>query len=108
MLKVIFGNDNAERVLFCIYKGVRPYGVGIADIWDIPVYGVQKQLQRFEKGGVISATLAGRTRMYELNPRYSFKKELENMLTRAFEYLPQEDKDRFKIRKRPRRTGKVL
>ena len=108
MLKVIFGNDNAEKVLFSVYKGTQPYGTGIAKMWEIPVYAVQKQLQRFEKGGVISATLAGRTRMYQLNPRYPFKNELENMLARSFEYLPQEDKDRFKVRKRPRRTGKAL
>jgi DNA-binding transcriptional ArsR family regulator len=70
---------------------------------------VQQQLRRLEEGGVVVSRLYGRVRLYEFNPRYPFLDELRALLAKAMEYLPQEEIDKYYMRRtRPRRPGKAL
>jgi len=51
--------------------------------------------------------LRGKVRLFGINPRYPFKKELEALLKRALTFLPADEKVKFYTpRLRPRRTGK--
>ena len=109
MLEKIFGSVTAERVLLYLTAYGEGYATGIAKTFGIPLNMVQKQLARFEEASLISSTLKGRTRIYTWNPRYPFLKEFKAYLEKAFEFLPQEEKERYYLeRRRPRRGGKPL
>jgi hypothetical protein len=47
--------------------------------------GVQQALRGLEKDGLVAGRLAGRTRLYRLNPRYFARKELNAYLRRLAE-----------------------
>jgi hypothetical protein len=52
---------------------------------------------------------AGRTRLYEFNPRYTFLKELKSLLEKALSFYPEEEREKLLMnRRRPRRRGKPL
>lgn len=103
------GSENAERVLIYILVRGKGYASEIADFFDVDLSPIQKQLLKFEAGGVLVSTLAGRTRMFQFNPTYAFLPELKELLQKAFQFYPQEEMERLKFeRRRPRRTGKPL
>lgn len=103
------GSENVERVLIYILVRGKGYASEIADFFDVDLSPIQKQLLKFEAGGVLVSTLAGRTRMFQFNPTYAFLPELKELLQKAFQFYPQEEMERLKFeRRRPRRTGKPL
>ena len=53
----------------------------------------------------------GKTLIYEFNPRYPFLKELKVFLQKAYEFFPEEIREKYyepSIRKRPRRQENPL
>lgn len=107
MLEAVFGNANIEKVLFYLLRYGQGYARGIATAFETPLSPIQMQLGRLERGGVVVSRLAGRTRIYEMNPRYPFRRELEAFLNRAFLALPEAQvKKYYSNRSRPRRQGK--
>jgi hypothetical protein len=81
----------------------------MAGVFDIPVSQVQRQLERFELEGILVSRLIGKTRQYQFNPRYLFKKELKELLSSVLRNLPKNLIDKyFTERTRPRRKGKPL
>jgi len=109
MLTALFGSENAEKVLQFLNIRASGYPREIANYYDIDVYAVQNQLEKFEFGGLVISKLVGRTRVYEFNPRYAFLSELKALLEKAFQFYPPEEIERLKMnRRRPRRTGKPL
>jgi len=111
MLEPILGGKNAEKVLFFLLKNGRCYGAELKRVFEEAISPFQKTLDRLESGGVIVSFLEGRTRSYQFNPRYPFLKELKAFLEKAYLFLPQKIKDQYyepKVRKRPRRKGKLL
>lgn len=109
MLVSLFGNATAEKVLMYLQNYGEGYAREIAATFEIPLLSVQRQLQRLEAGGVLVSKLAGRTRMFFLNPRYYFAPELASLLEKALSAQPAAETDRyFRKRSRPRRTGKQL
>jgi hypothetical protein len=60
-----------------------------------------------EQGGILYSRLKGKVRLFGFNPRYAFRKELESLLEKALEFVPDQDKEKYyRPRLRPRRTGK--
>lgn len=109
MLEYLFGNDRIEKILFYILSYNDCYAKAVADLYKIPLNGVQQQLQRLENGGIIVSHLKGRTRLYQFNPRYFFLNELKALLQKAMNCLPREEiKKYYRMRTRPRRKGKPL
>ena len=107
MLEPLLGSTNAERVLMFIAIRSEGYSTEIAHFFDTDVYGIQRQIEKFETAGVLIAKQAGRTRIYQFSPRYAFMKELRALLDKAFSFYPPDEQERLKIiRKRPRRKGK--
>ncbi len=46
-------------------------------------------------------------RLYELDPRYPFRNELEALLRKVYSYIARETKDKYYIKRtRPRKPGK--
>ena len=110
MLEGILGNATAERVLLYMEQYGEGYGKGIADNFDdLTLSMVQRQLERFERAGLLVSLLKGRTRVFSWNPRFAFLREVRALLRTALAALPDEEKRRyFRERRRPRRTGKPL
>ena len=109
LLSGLFGNETAEKVLLFLENYEASYARKIATVFDIPVSQVQRQLERFEREGILVSRLIGKTRQYQFNPRYLFKEQLKSLLACALKNLPKETLDRyFTERTRPRRKGKPL
>src|SRR3989339_1941364 len=109
MLEALFGNDKIEKILFYILVYNDCYAKAVADLYKIPLNGVQQQLQRLENGGNIVSQKKGNVRLYQFNPRYPFLIELKALLQRAMDVLPEEQIQKYyRMRTRPRRTGKPL
>ncbi len=109
ILGELFGNESAEKVLLYIENYGSGYGLAIANRYGCAVSQVQRQLERFEREGIIVSRLIGKTRLYEWNPRYLFLNELRAILSKALSSLPSEIINKyFRDRQRPRRKGKPL
>jgi hypothetical protein len=109
MLEGLFGNPVIEKIFFTILVSNESYAFGLAKTFDEPVNKFQQQLKRLEGGGIIVSRLVGRVRIYTFNPRYTFIKELKALISKAYEFVPETEKERFfSKRTRPRRAGKPL
>lgn len=109
MLESLFGNSTVEKVLLYLQNYGEGYASEIAATFSIRLSVVQKQLLRLETGGIVVSQSKGRTRLFLWNPRYPFLKELQNLLEKSFEFIPENDfKKYYRNRQRPRRTGKQL
>lgn len=109
MLEALFGNAVVEKILFFIFVYGDGYARRISKVYGIPVNGVLQQLQRLENGGIIAGQNKGRTRLYMFNPRYPFLRELQGLLQKAIDVLPQDEITKYyRMRTRPRRKGKPL
>ena len=107
MLDKLFGSKTAERVLMYLFVYQEAYPTEISRVFSLPLSMVQKQLQKFEEGGILASRLRGKVRIYQWNPRYPYLNEVKKLLARNFEYLPENIKDRFyRKRTRPRRKDK--
>jgi len=83
------------------------YAREIARFFDADLTPIQKQLEKFELGGVLVSRNVGRTRLYMFNPRYAFLYELKNLLEKALSFYPDDLRERLIMnRRRPRRSGK--
>lgn len=109
MLEPILGSTNGERTLLFLLARGEGYPREIARFYNTGLAPIQKQLQKFESGGVIYSRLVGKTRLYAFNPRYAFKAEIESLLQKALTFYPQGEQEKLLMnRRRPRRAGKPL
>lgn len=109
MLEGLFGNVIVEKIFFFLNTYGEGYPLGMAKTFGEPVNRIQQQLKRLENSGVIVSRLVGKVRLYTFNPRYPFLKELKTLVSKAYEFLPEVEKDKYyRRRTRPRRAGKPL
>lgn len=109
MLTSLFGSENSERVLIFLLARENGYAREIAQFFDASLYAIQKQLDKFETGGVLVSQMVGRTRLYQYDPRYPFLTELKTLLEKAFSFYPETVReDLLMNRRRPRRRDKPL
>lgn len=111
MLEKLFGNAIIEKILFYLLINDEAYSFELTKVFNVPLYSIQKALERLESGGILVSILKGKTRIYRFNPRCPFLKELRAFLKRAYAFLPTEQKSAYyeaPVRKRPRRKGKPL
>jgi hypothetical protein len=107
MLEPLLGSTNAERVLMFLFTRKEGYAREIALFFETDLYGIQKQLDKFEVGGILNSRKLGRTRLYTFSPRYPFLTELKSLLEKAFSFYPETERlDLTMNRRRPRRKGK--
>lgn len=107
MLEPLLGSRNAERTLVYLLARQEGYAREIARYFGADPDSIQKQLLKFEAGGILVARSVGRTRVYSFNPRYAFLKQLKALLERALTFYGQEERERLLLnRRRPRRGGK--
>ena len=109
LLGSLFGSSLKEWLLLELLTRSESYPRELTQELGFALRAVQKQLAALEEGGVVYSRLRGRTRLYSLNPRYPFRRELEALLRRALEALPDDERQRFYVpRLRPRKPGKPL
>jgi predicted ArsR family transcriptional regulator len=109
MLKTLLGTESSERVLIFLLARTEGYAREIAQFFSTNLYAIQRQLDRLEAGGVLVSRTAGRTRLYQFNPRYPFLNELRQLLEKAFSFYPQNVReDLIMNRRRPRKRDKPL
>jgi len=109
MLEPLLASTNCERVLIFIAARDEGYLREMADFFQSSPAPLLKQLEKLEAGGVLVSRLAGRTRLYEFNPRYPFLKELKALLDKALSFYPEDLRAALlESRRRPRRKGKPL
>jgi DNA-binding transcriptional ArsR family regulator len=107
MFEALFGNQTVEKVLLFLWRHQEGYARGMAERFALPVNAIQQQLRRLEEGNVVVSRQLGRTRLYQLNPRYPLRRELEGLLEKAFSFVPSVlVQKHFTARTRPRRLGK--
>ena len=109
MLAPLFGSKGSEKVLIFIIARGEGYAREISQFFDMDISTVQNQLDKFELGGILASTTKGRTRLYTLDPRYPFLKELKQLLDKALSFYPEDEQEKLVMeRRRPRRRGKPL
>ena len=107
MIEEIFGNQSAARVLLHLFHYGEIHGAAIANDYGVALSPIQRQLDRFERAGVIVSRLAGKTRIYSFNPKSPFTAPVKKILEIAYESIPlPECEKRFGVRRRPRSPGK--
>jgi hypothetical protein len=109
MLKYIFGNATAEKVLLHVYHYGSIHAAAVASDYGLAVTPILNQLERFEKSGVLVAKTIGKSRVYSFNPKTPFAKPIKELLKIAYESIPLDEREViFKIRRRPRSKGKPV
>ena len=109
MLKPLFGTENSERVLMFLLTRNEGYAREIAQFFDTNLFGIQRQLDKLESGSVLVSHTAGRTRLYQFNPRYPFLNELRQLLDKALAFYPEDVRENLMTnRRRPRKRDKPL
>ena len=96
-----------EKILFFLFVYGEGYPLGMARTFGVPVNRIQQQLKRLENNGIVASRLVGKVRLYTFNPRFPFLKELTALTARAYEFVPESEKEHYyRMRRRPRRAGK--
>jgi predicted transcriptional regulator len=111
MLERLFGNSIIEKILFYLLENERGYATEIKRSIKASLYSVQIALTRLESGGILVRIPQGKTLVYQYNPRYPFLDELQALIKKAYQSIPEEIRIRMYEpldRKRPRRKGKPL
>jgi hypothetical protein len=109
MIESLVGNQTAERVLLYIVNYGEGHTSGIAQTFDLPKSQVRKQLIRLENGGILIGRNVGNLRMFQMNPRCPYRKELESLIEKVLSLISVAEKEKYyRQRRRPRRTGKNL
>ena len=107
MIESLLGNINKERILLYLYTQGSGYAREMSRVFEVSLRSIQLQLKTLEDGGIIVGFQKGRTRVYELNPRYFFVFHLKALLQKLYDVISEDDKDKyFRVRQRPRRKGK--
>ena len=109
MLEPLLESEIKEKILLFIFTHVESYAREIVKAFVFNLDTVQNQLLNLERGGVLYSKIKGKVRLFGINPRYPFKKELEQLLKKVLDFVPEDEKKKFYTpRLRPRRTGKPL
>jgi len=103
------GYSAITPVAFFSKKEVSSFCITEKKAYNFHLNTVQNQLLNLERGGVLYSKLKGKVRLFGINPRYPFKKELEALLEKALKFIPEEEKEKFYMKiLMPRRSGKPL
>lgn len=95
MLSTLLGSQNVEKILYFLLINEKCYGTQLHRLLATPLTPIQKGLERLEKAGVVKSAYEGKTRFYQFNPAYPLKDDLENLLRKAYELLPPNEKKKY-------------
>lgn len=106
----LFGSNTAAKCLIFLSRYDEGTSGEIAEVFGLDKPVVYLQLKKMEQAEIVVSRMIGNSKLYALNPRSGVKNELKALLEKYIEiYMPMEKfKSFYLIRRRPRRTGKVL
>ncbi len=84
-----------EKILLFLLVNEKCYPSQLRRILNTPLTPLQKALERLEKGGIVTSSYEGKTRLYALNPHYALIGELEMLLKKAYGLLSAEEKKHY-------------
>jgi DNA-binding transcriptional ArsR family regulator len=103
-----FGSQTRTRLLLALELLGQSYARELARLMEVSLSGVQKGLASLDRDGLIAGRLVGRTRLYQINPRYFAAGQLRNLIARMMVADRDLKARAAELRRRPRRTGKRL
>ena len=105
MIASLFGSLLKEKIL--VYLAVNPesYPNEIARNFMTSLSSVQNHLEHLENDGIVCSRLKGKTRLYDIDPRCPFKKELTALFDKLYLFMDQSEKDKYYIKRI--RPGKI-
>lgn len=101
-----FGSIARTRVLLALRALGDSHARELARLLDMSLASVQGGIRSLERDGLIAGRSVGRTRVFQLEPRYFALRQLIVLLDRLLEGRPDLQKRFAGLRRRPRRTGK--
>jgi DNA-binding transcriptional ArsR family regulator len=104
----IFGSRRRSEILLLLGFLQSSYPSELARLLRVRPFSVQGILNSLEKEGVVTSRLVGRTRVFQLDPRRGYAKELRALLDKLGEGETQLRARAASLRRRPRRPGKKL
>ncbi len=108
-LETLFGNRTTERILLHLFHYGEIHARGIAQDFDSSDTPFIRQLNRLENAGILVSRVAGRTRLYQFNPKSPYTTPLKKIVEIQYENISLEERQRiFQERRRPRRKGKPV
>jgi DNA-binding transcriptional ArsR family regulator len=109
LLAELLGSRAAEAALLHLYHHGETYGRAVAGDMGVSLLSVQRQLDKFERLGVLVSREVGRTRLYQWNPKSLIAKKVEELVKVSYEGMPLAlRQSRFAARRRPRAKGKPV
>src|SRR5215471_5576207 len=103
-----FGSRTRTRVLVALRLLEQSYPRELARFLGTPLSVVQKGIRSLEADDLVAGRSFGRTRIFQLNPRYFAATEVQTLLNRLIEANVDLRRRAAKLRRRPRRTAKPL
>lgn len=108
-LQDLFGGKAAEAVLLALFHQGEAYGRAVAREFGVSLDGVQRQLDRFERSGVLVCKRQGRTLIYLWNPKSRLATRLRDLTGVVYDGLdPQVKEQLFTERRQPRAKDKPV
>ena len=105
----ILGSASAEAALLHLYHYGESYGRAVAADFGVSLDSVQKQLDKFERAGLLLSKRQGRTLMYNWNPKSRAATRLKELVGVYYESLSEEiHQEKLSIRRRHRSKDKPI
>ena len=102
MLQGLFGSRSAAQILLFLFVNEKCYGAQIQSLLETPLTPIQKTLQRLQKEHILISHYEGKLHIYEFNPNYPLRNELEMLLKKAYAQLPSQEKKHYCFIHKPR------
>jgi DNA-binding transcriptional ArsR family regulator len=108
-LAELFGSRAAESVLLHLYHYGETYGRAVSADFEISLDSVQRNLEKFERAGVLICKRQGRTLVYSWNPKSKLASCLKDLVEIVYENMPLDVRQvKFAVRRRPRSKDKPI
>jgi hypothetical protein len=108
MLKGLFGNATAEKVLLHIFHYHEIHALGIARDYGMAKSPVLNQLNRLKAANILVSRAVGKARLYSFNEKSPYIKPLKQILRIAYDSIPLKDKQiLFSAHRSPRAVAGV-
>jgi DNA-binding transcriptional ArsR family regulator len=103
-----FGSRSRTRVLVALARLGESYPRELSRLLRLSLFSVQRALRTLELDALVVARSMGKTRLYQLNPGYFARRDLDRYLKRLADADAELARAVGSLRRRPRRTGKPL
>jgi len=108
-LHAVLGNATAERTLLHLHHYGELHASAIASDHDVALTPIRRQLERFERAGLLVSREVGRSRLFQFNPRSPIAQALREFIKVVYDRIPPKERENiFAKRRRPRRVGKPV